>query len=62
MGEKFWLWSRMQKRMISISREELEYFIKVKGLELVSPKNSISKIIGIKNVGVQSISEDIYVR
>ena len=62
MGEKFWFWSRMQKRMISISREELEYFIKVKGLELVSPKDRISEIIGIKNVDVQSINEDIYVR
>ena len=48
--------------MISISREELEYFIKVKGLELVSPKDRISEIIGIKNVDVQSINEDIYVR
>lgn len=62
MGEKFWFWSRMKKRMISISREELEYFIKVKGLELVSPKDRISEIIGIKNVDVQSINEDIYVR
>lgn len=61
-GEMFWLWSRRQNKMISISREELEYFIRFKGLELVSPKNNIAKIIGIKNVDVQSINEDIFVR
>ena len=62
--DTFWFWSNRNKSMVEISKEELKYFIKHKGLRLVSPKYDIKKIIDLDDEKCKSkfSQEDILIR